>query len=350
MSGTSLDGVDGVLAAFAPTARIRPRWPRRIAPFPATLRAELMALQAPGDNEIHREALAANALARLYAACVATLLEQAGAAGAVRAVGVHGQTIRHRPELGYTRQTNNPALLAELTGIDVIADFRSRDIAAGGQGAPLVPAFHAAHVRRAGRRRAWWSISAASPISACCAATARVHRLRHRSGQCADGLLDRAPSRPALTTTTAPGPPADGRLRRCCRPCWTNPIWRCRRPRAPDATCSMPMAGRPAGAASARCSPADVQATLRALHGGDAGRGHPSRMRRRRMRSTCAAAAPTIRQLMRRAARARWRKCSSRRGRRQPMRWAWRRSMWKRWRLPGWRSVSTPASPATCRR
>ena len=80
-----------------------------------------------------------------YAACVASLLTQAGvSAGEVAAIAAHGQTIRHRPELGYTRQTGNPALLAELSGIDVVADFRSRDIAAGGQGAPLVPAFHQA--------------------------------------------------------------------------------------------------------------------------------------------------------------------------------------------------------------
>jgi anhydro-N-acetylmuramic acid kinase len=101
-----------------------------------------MALQAASENELEREALAANALARCYADCVRQLL--ALAPGPVRAVAVHGQTIRHRPELGFTRQTNNPALLAELTGIDVIADFRSRDVAAGGQGAPLVPAFHQA--------------------------------------------------------------------------------------------------------------------------------------------------------------------------------------------------------------
>ncbi len=61
----------------------------------------------------------------------------------VRAIGVHGPTVRHRPEKGYTRQINNPAMLAEMTNIDVIADFRSHDVAAGGQGAPLVPAFHA---------------------------------------------------------------------------------------------------------------------------------------------------------------------------------------------------------------
>jgi anhydro-N-acetylmuramic acid kinase len=76
---------------------------------------------------------------------VQQLLADAGiSAERVAAIGAHGQTIRHRPELGYTRQIINPALLAELTGIDVISGFRHRDIAAGGQGAPLVPAFHQA--------------------------------------------------------------------------------------------------------------------------------------------------------------------------------------------------------------
>jgi anhydro-N-acetylmuramic acid kinase len=140
MSGTSLDGVDGVLADFS--GRGIRTLHAAFAPFPAALRSELMALQAASENELEREALAANALARCYADCVRQLL--AVAPGPVRAVAVHGQTIRHRPELGFTRQTNNPALLAELTGIDVIADFRSRDVAAGGQGAPLVPAFHQA--------------------------------------------------------------------------------------------------------------------------------------------------------------------------------------------------------------
>jgi anhydro-N-acetylmuramic acid kinase len=140
MSGTSLDGVDGVLADFA--GRGIRTLQAAFTPFPPELRAELMALQAASPNELEREALAANALARCYADCVQQLAAQAP--GPVRAVAVHGQTIRHRPELGFTRQTNNPALLAELTGIDVIADFRSRDVAAGGQGAPLVPAFHEA--------------------------------------------------------------------------------------------------------------------------------------------------------------------------------------------------------------
>ena len=145
MSGTSLDGVDGVLARLPADGGAMETLASSYVPFPENLRIELMALQTSSPNELHREALAANALAQHYAQSVASLLAQSAVSPAqVRAVGVHGQTIRHRPELGYTRQTNNPALLAELCGIDVIADFRSRDIAAGGQGAPLVPAFHQA--------------------------------------------------------------------------------------------------------------------------------------------------------------------------------------------------------------
>ena len=139
MSGTSLDGVDGVLTSFDGVLHAA------YVAFPDDLKQELLALQATTDNEIHREALASKRISTLYADCVKQLLATAGVAAArVRAIGAHGQTIRHRPELGYTRQIHQPALLAELTGIDVITDFRSRDIAAGGQGAPLVPAFHQA--------------------------------------------------------------------------------------------------------------------------------------------------------------------------------------------------------------
>jgi anhydro-N-acetylmuramic acid kinase len=144
MSGTSLDGVDGALAAFASDGSSEiETLSTAYLPFPAELRASLLALQSSGQDEIHRESLVANSLARLYADCVLQLLNRTGiAASEIIAIGAHGQTIRHQPSLGYSRQTNQPALLAELTGIDVIADFRSRDIAAGGQGAPLVPAFH----------------------------------------------------------------------------------------------------------------------------------------------------------------------------------------------------------------
>jgi anhydro-N-acetylmuramic acid kinase len=164
MSGTSLDGVDGVLVDFwAGAARTMSA---AYVPFPDDLRAELLALQAASPNELEREALAANRLAQLYAQCVADILAPTDMKAAdVRAVGVHGQTIRHRPELGFTRQTNNPALLAELCGIDVVADFRSRDIAAGGQGAPLVPAFHQALFAQQGKTRVLANIGGIANIS-----------------------------------------------------------------------------------------------------------------------------------------------------------------------------------------
>jgi anhydro-N-acetylmuramic acid kinase len=168
MSGTSLDGVDGVLASFPADGSDSPIHTLATAylPFPAGLRNDLMALQTNGEDEIHREALAANALAQHYAACVARVLEQVGVTSKdITAIGAHGQTIRHRPELGYTRQTNNPALLAELTGVDVIADFRSRDIAAGGQGAPLVPAFHQAVFGKADETRVVANIGGIGNIS-----------------------------------------------------------------------------------------------------------------------------------------------------------------------------------------
>ncbi|MVW78339.1 anhydro-N-acetylmuramic acid kinase [Bordetella sp. 02P26C-1] len=147
MSGTSLDGADGVLVRLGdPGTSQSPEVLATAAlAMPASLRDELYALNRPGDDELHRAALASQELAKLYARTVQTLLDDAQLpAAAVRAIGAHGQTVRHRPELGYTLQLNAPALLAELTGIDVVADFRSRDVAAGGQGAPLVPPFHAA--------------------------------------------------------------------------------------------------------------------------------------------------------------------------------------------------------------
>ena len=161
MSGTSLDGTDGVLVDFS-NQRLRVVTAAS-EPFPGELRAELLALNAPSYNELHRAALAANALAALSAQVVERLLEQALAQGIkpsdVKAIGAHGQTVRHQPQrtstlasgVGYTVQLNNPALLAELTGLEVVADFRSRDVASGGQGAPLVPAFHQGVFGRADR-------------------------------------------------------------------------------------------------------------------------------------------------------------------------------------------------------
>lgn len=152
MSGTSLDGVDAVLVDFSGGAmHVRAHAHR---PFTSALAAELLALNTAGGNELHRAALAANALVRVCAQAVDDVLSAGGTTAArVRAIGAHGQTVRHRPGefdgTGYTIQLNSPALLAELSGIDVVADLRSRDVAAGGQGAPLVPAFHRAVFARA---------------------------------------------------------------------------------------------------------------------------------------------------------------------------------------------------------
>lgn len=141
MSGTSLDGADAVLADFSGAH------PRVLAfsseTYSPELRAELLALNAAGENEIERSQLAANQLAHVYSRAAKSAIQAANVDTAqIAGIGCHGQTVRHRPDLRFTVQLNNPALLAELTGCDVAADFRSRDIAAGGQGAPLVPAFH----------------------------------------------------------------------------------------------------------------------------------------------------------------------------------------------------------------
>lgn len=152
MSGTSLDGIDAVLADFGAA---EPLLASHHAGFDAVLREALWSLMRCGADEIDRAATAANRLANAYADAIAGLLESARVERrAVAAIGCHGQTIRHRPERGYSVQLVNGALLAELTGLNVVCDFRSRDIAAGGQGAPLVPAFHAAAFRDATQNRA----------------------------------------------------------------------------------------------------------------------------------------------------------------------------------------------------
>jgi anhydro-N-acetylmuramic acid kinase len=168
MSGTSMDGVDGVIADFS-SGGIRVLQ-HASAGFEEALRAELMALNASGPDELHRAWLAGNALMRVYAQVVAKLLAQAGMAPReIDAIGAHGQTVRHRPGLfdgtGYTIQLAQPALLAELAGIRVAADFRSRDVAAGGQGAPLAPVFHQAVFARPGETVAVLNIGGISNVT-----------------------------------------------------------------------------------------------------------------------------------------------------------------------------------------
>ncbi len=140
MSGTSLDGLDIALVEQGASLRLAAS---HYVPMPPTLRGELLALCASGADEIARAALAENQWATLAAEGIHALLQEQGLMAAdIRAIGSHGQTVRHEPGRGFTIQIGNAALLAELTGITTVADFRRRDVAAGGQGAPLVPAFH----------------------------------------------------------------------------------------------------------------------------------------------------------------------------------------------------------------
>lgn len=164
MSGTSLDGVDAVLVDFSanPPRTLGTFW----LPYSDGIRRQALELQTAGHDEIRRAALLANELARCYAEAVRLLLASTGVNPAqVAAIGCHGQTLRHQPAAGYSVQLNNPALLAELSGIAVVGDFRSRDIAAGGQGAPLVPAFHAAVLADPGRHRVILNVGGISNLT-----------------------------------------------------------------------------------------------------------------------------------------------------------------------------------------
>lgn len=162
MSGTSMDGIDAVLVMMdgdelRVEAAISHPWP--------TAR-ELHELCTPSDNEIDRMGVADNLVAREFAAATHALLAKANLTPAdIRAIGSHGQTIRHRPQLGFTLQIGNAALLAALTGIDVIADFRTMDMALGGQGAPLVPAFHQALFAKPGALRVVLNLGGIANIS-----------------------------------------------------------------------------------------------------------------------------------------------------------------------------------------
>lgn len=143
MSGTSIDGVDVALVDFSGS---HPRLlDCQTFPFSATLKDELHQLCAPSENEIELMGRADIAVAKAFSAASLTLLKNNYILPEkITAIGSHGQTIRHMPsgEHSFSLQIGDPNTLAVLTGIDVIADFRRKDIALGGQGAPLVPAFH----------------------------------------------------------------------------------------------------------------------------------------------------------------------------------------------------------------
>ncbi|MEW8690636.1 MAG: anhydro-N-acetylmuramic acid kinase [Candidatus Thiodiazotropha endolucinida] len=154
ISGTSLDGVDAVVVDLSSNQ------PHLIAshvePYPTQLRASLRTLCQPGSNEIDRMGELDKQVAVTFATACRTVLADSGMTPhQVTAIGSHGQTIRHRPdaENPFTLQIGDPNTIAELTGITTVADFRRRDMAAGGQGAPLVPVLHQALFQKPGIKR-----------------------------------------------------------------------------------------------------------------------------------------------------------------------------------------------------
>lgn len=164
MSGTSLDGVDAVLMDFSNTPRVIGT---HFHAYPETLRQSLAALCSNGDNEIDRAGELDLTLGKLYADCINALLADNGVnAESVAAIGCHGQTIRHRPgDNGFSVQIGSADVLAAHTGIAVVNNFRNRDMVLGGQGAPLVPAFHADLFGTPGAQRAIVNIGGMANIS-----------------------------------------------------------------------------------------------------------------------------------------------------------------------------------------
>lgn len=163
MSGTSLDGLDfALIEQNVSTTLLGTHY----EPMPAQLKQDLLELCSSGPDELARAAKAEQDWAELASQGIERLLNEAHIdSSAIRAVGSHGQTVRHEPQLGFTIQIGHPSLIAERTKISVVADFRSRDVAAGGQGAPLVPAFHEALFGETKRPKAVLNVGGFSNLS-----------------------------------------------------------------------------------------------------------------------------------------------------------------------------------------
>jgi anhydro-N-acetylmuramic acid kinase len=166
ISGTSADGIDVALARFEPAPRLHAALTH---PYPDGLRQRILAL-AQGDGRIALDELGTLdvEIARSFAMAANALLQREGiVASSITALGSHGQTVRHRPRQAspYTLQLGDPNVIAEITGIATVADFRRRDVAAGGQGAPLAPAFHAAMLARDGIDRVVLNLGGIANIS-----------------------------------------------------------------------------------------------------------------------------------------------------------------------------------------
>lgn len=164
MSGTSVDGIDVALVDFS---KKKPNILDTLyQKYTSELRQEILNLCEPGLNEINRLATLDVKLGQLFATAINTLLKKnALPASAINAIGSHGQTIRHLPASQFTLQIGDPNIIATETGITTIADFRRRDMSYGGQGAPLVPAFHQAIFAKKNTNRAIVNIGGIANIT-----------------------------------------------------------------------------------------------------------------------------------------------------------------------------------------
>ncbi|MFP5382630.1 MAG: anhydro-N-acetylmuramic acid kinase [Gammaproteobacteria bacterium] len=169
MSGTSVDGVDAVLVRIESASGKIGLLASHGEAIPADMRARVIAVTLPGENEIDSLGPLDVELGKLFSRATLNLLGKAGIKpGEVAAIGSHGQTIRHRTagkHAPFTLQIGDPNVIAETTGITTVADFRRRDVAAGGNGAPLVPAFHDAVFRSPDTDRAVVNIGGMANIT-----------------------------------------------------------------------------------------------------------------------------------------------------------------------------------------
>lgn len=181
MSGTSLDSVDAVAVRFEPRFELIAS---HSEPIPQSTDNDILALFTPGDDEIEKLGRLDLALGELFASAANKLIEANNLnRDQIAAIGSHGQTIRHRPEASFTLQIGDPNTVAELTSITTVADFRRRDMAADGQGAPLVPAFHNALFRHANKNRVLVNIGGMANLT----------------------ILEADPTKPILGYDTGPG-------------------------------------------------------------------------------------------------------------------------------------------------
>ncbi len=165
MSGTSLDAIDVTITSFDDSVEIVSS---KSFDIPLPIRQSIESLCSPGDNEIHRMSELDNQLAQLFASSINSLIDSLKIdRRRIQAIGSHGQTIRHMPnnKLPYTLQIGNGALISKLTGITTVTDFRRADIAAGGQGAPLVPAFHSSIFSKSTKSRVILNIGGMANIT-----------------------------------------------------------------------------------------------------------------------------------------------------------------------------------------